>query len=959
MKRLLRSLIGVTPLLLLAQALPACSGETAPRKGQIMLALQTDMSIPDDVSHVRIIVFKNGALKFDQKYKVGKDGDQIPATLGVVASDNAADTTEVRVLSYQGGTVRTLNRAVTTIPQDRIATLRVPIEWLCDGQVVPSEGIPDSYDSACASPDESCVAGRCEKVKIDPETLPDFEIQEITGGAADPTRGLCFDTGPCLDGGHDLVPDAKCVVTVPSEALLHLNVGVLLPEGRGGICGDSGSCYIPLDRSDTRGWQVIEEGAETTTVQLPPAVCDKLESGDAASIRASAVCITKTASTPTCGPWTSIGTQNSEKDPDPTRDPGFVEPDPDPKPEPEPEPEPEPVPNTECPGLSLDSAAPIAQNAEIDHYARLMLEAQQRMRDVRLLVADGCASVAESISGARPEYDAKLPTDSEIEAACLAAKEALPANTNTWHANISLGACRAAATEQLSLEAACNVDASCDFGSFEARCVPRQVSCDGSCDGECSPGDGMLNVTCNGMCHGQCVGACDGPCYGPGGNPLPSDECVGECQGHCSGTCQGQCMTTEPCGGTCSGACSGEISAEFCAGPLDLPSCAAALSCTNLAAASAAIHRQCLGSLAYFSGRAAEGVAPAVAGQLPTLLMAQNVSFGLSRATGYLDGAARALDPVANGSPDAACFAQAKQLLGPILDGLTFADSKIEALVPLLSGSPTPLENGCNVNAADDACSTCMKTNCCNEMLACGSATTCNTEQQCYATCLAGGGTPAACGETCGSGGKLSADTNAILVCQSNCAACRQPTTGGTCLAFDTSGMLLDDFEDGDVVSPFGNWRLTDPVDLETTLTTIAPGASASLSALGAAGGKNSGLSLDLNTCIDASGSSALAFEAKSPATQTGLLLTLQVRTRGTETPAKGGNCEGAACGDHFKIVTTFPAGGSFTTQRQFWGQVVNSLGQPPDLKNLLGLDFIIDGGVAIDNVRLEPQSGG
>ena len=106
-------------------AVSSCSGGKAPRKGQIMLALQTDMSIPDDVTHVRIIVFKNGALKFDQKYRVGKDGEEVPATLGIIASDNAADTTEVRVLSYQGATVRTLNRAVTTIPQDRIATLRV------------------------------------------------------------------------------------------------------------------------------------------------------------------------------------------------------------------------------------------------------------------------------------------------------------------------------------------------------------------------------------------------------------------------------------------------------------------------------------------------------------------------------------------------------------------------------------------------------------------------------------------------------------------------------------------------------------------------------------------------------------------------------------------------------------------------------------------------------------------
>ncbi|HET9959744.1 MAG TPA: hypothetical protein VFQ61_34865, partial [Polyangiaceae bacterium] len=292
-----------------------CGGDTSPRKGQIMLALQTDMNIPTDVSHVRIVVLKNGALKFDQKYRVGKDGEEIPATLGIIASDNASDTTEVRVLSYQGSKVRTLNRVVTTIPTNRVATLNVPIQWLCDGQVKSSDAAADGFDSSCDDPEAACIAGECRKVYVDSVTLPDFELADVTGGSAVPEEGLCYDTAACLDLGRDITPDAQCQIAVPKKLLPKLNVGLRLPKDGGGICGDAGNCYIPLDSNPDSGFRVVDGSKDPAIVALPKAACTKLASGDAAAVRVSDACVTKTPSIPTCGPWTSVGTRNPNKGP--------------------------------------------------------------------------------------------------------------------------------------------------------------------------------------------------------------------------------------------------------------------------------------------------------------------------------------------------------------------------------------------------------------------------------------------------------------------------------------------------------------------------------------------------------------------------------------------------------------------------------------------------------------------
>ncbi len=104
-------------------AFAACKGEesTAPPPGELMLAIQTDMSLPKDVDTVRIEVSSYGSLQFGNDYQVGPAGLKIPATIGILEGEEGSTPVSIRVIARQGSTPRTLREVVTTVPSDRIA----------------------------------------------------------------------------------------------------------------------------------------------------------------------------------------------------------------------------------------------------------------------------------------------------------------------------------------------------------------------------------------------------------------------------------------------------------------------------------------------------------------------------------------------------------------------------------------------------------------------------------------------------------------------------------------------------------------------------------------------------------------------------------------------------------------------------------------------------------------------
>jgi hypothetical protein len=348
--------LSIPAVLALGLASVGCSGE---KKGEVILALQTDMSLPDDITRVKIEVKSNGKSLHDHTYIVdpGAEGaEKIPATLAIVAGEEDNQPIELKVIALRpGGTSgtglepRTLNKTVTTIPTERIAMLRVPMQWLCTGEV--SEVDEGEYESNCEPDrdgnDTSCVAGTCKKTKVNSSKLPEFDEKAVFGGSdGEGTGGTCFPTEACFDAGETLVPDEDCVVTYSPESDEILNFAVLAKDG--GICRETDSgenlCYVALDKSEEAGWYELEDGAPgngeggaggastggdpqpapgARRFQLPQKVCDRINETNSSRPQAFGVrvstdeaCeVTKTAKYPTCGPWSSVGKEVEAPEP--------------------------------------------------------------------------------------------------------------------------------------------------------------------------------------------------------------------------------------------------------------------------------------------------------------------------------------------------------------------------------------------------------------------------------------------------------------------------------------------------------------------------------------------------------------------------------------------------------------------------------------------------------------------
>ena len=99
--RNVQRLMGIAGIVLACA--PACSTK---QSGQIMLAVQTDMSLPKDVDRVRIEVTRadSGSVIFKRDFeRLGTDkAIRLPATLGITAPEEASTAIVIRVIATQG-----------------------------------------------------------------------------------------------------------------------------------------------------------------------------------------------------------------------------------------------------------------------------------------------------------------------------------------------------------------------------------------------------------------------------------------------------------------------------------------------------------------------------------------------------------------------------------------------------------------------------------------------------------------------------------------------------------------------------------------------------------------------------------------------------------------------------------------------------------------------------------------
>jgi hypothetical protein len=306
--------IGVIGMIASVSLLGACQDDPK-KRGQVIVSLDTDMALPDEVDNVWIQVAVRGDSLLDNSYPVGSlpTEQKIPGTLTIVGGDDPSTPITIRVAGRKLGTWRTYREIVTTVPANRTALLRMPLQWLCDGSAqLPADSadaLPGMQkpESTC-EPGYTCRAGTCQPSEVEEVMLGTYDPRLVFGGGDLPEKGACFDTVPCMIGGTIAEPDADCTIAKPDAA--PFNVALRVPSD--GICDEGGtSCFVPLNGEHEEGWTT-----EGDRLRLPSAACDRLDEGAASAVYVSTDCPTKTEADPPCGEWSSVPKQtDTETDP--------------------------------------------------------------------------------------------------------------------------------------------------------------------------------------------------------------------------------------------------------------------------------------------------------------------------------------------------------------------------------------------------------------------------------------------------------------------------------------------------------------------------------------------------------------------------------------------------------------------------------------------------------------------
>jgi hypothetical protein len=292
----------------------AAAGCSETKRGEVVLAFQTDMKVPDDIDTVALRVTVDGVPKFSQTYQVGPSGVKLPSTLALVDETNSAVAVSIRLLALKGGQKpRVLRDVVTTVPPRRSALLRLGFDYLCWGDASltkdsqSSVGSADTAAEGVTSPcgtQGTCVAGACQDARVDSALLPDFVPGDVFGGGDENGGGTCFDVTACFAGAQPVTVDPACSIAAPAD-LSRTSVALRLPLGSEGIC-DQTACWVALDAESPAGWK-----AQGGRIQLPQAVCDRK-----LPVVITQACAQKTAKIPPCGPWSSVTTPTTPTAPD-------------------------------------------------------------------------------------------------------------------------------------------------------------------------------------------------------------------------------------------------------------------------------------------------------------------------------------------------------------------------------------------------------------------------------------------------------------------------------------------------------------------------------------------------------------------------------------------------------------------------------------------------------------------
>jgi hypothetical protein len=696
-----------------------CAEDKEPA-GQLMLAFDSDMAIPKDIDIVELRAAVGPAGEFTV-FEVGPAANRLPATFGIRSKDGNSKVVDISLSASKEDVVRTLSEAESSIPTDRMALLRISIQWLCTLRVEQDDEGNAFLD---CDEDETCNAGRCDPAREDEDDLPTYDPEDVfgKGGVGDGESGICFDTATCFGGRRgqivsDEIDLETCRIAIdddPTETNYALRV-----RGSDGVCIDGGLCLVTLNRNERTGWyEVDEDGAAAEGggfAQLPEIICEELgPTGRILDVYRANCSPAKVPEVPVCGPWSSAGP-----------------------------PLPDDHPIAVCPEAQSDKVgADIVEDPIVAGFVDLTRELRTSSSELLSSLGRACVAMAEGLdaedSWSEHGYDAEAPTSLSVQAACSSALSVVLdalATTQRLQPALAIASCAFDSAAQIECEEDCWPDDACADAAERCAAENDVSECGGDCaaDSICQ-GTVESFTSCNGSCQGICKGECDG---GLCTRTDESSSCTGVCTGTCVGQCGGRCVLVEDtrCGAstTCLGACSDEDAPTTCSTPLG--GCEEVdARCGSICATRAAVGGECTrgGTFQAFTDWPVqdEELEEKLVAVLPQLSILDEVR----RQATFIDAELDGLDDDAIvdgatevGEKEGACAEVVRPAVSTArVDFPALASVAEGVLEPVLAfQAAVPIECIVLLSSGDE-CQECIGTNCCKEYADCVSDARCS-----------------------------------------------------------------------------------------------------------------------------------------------------------------------------------------------------------------------------------------
>lgn len=329
---------------------------TAPSKGALILAISTDMQAPKDIDVVSLYIETNGVVKFDYMGRVLPNGTvSLPSTLALVEPDELNAQVHIRVTAFQtqsdgSAKARVLRDVLTTIPHERTALLRLPLDFLDDGSVTgtlpamyvpdPANGVPEgdttygptdpvSSDPGYLTPacdydsqQLTSVAGSCVSANFDSSQAPVYADNEVFGDGGTATVPACFAVANCfqqktVQQNIAMASDGSCNFPIAAgENGQDWNCALATTDGTGTCIGQNGlpPCLVPLESDPGEGFTIVPgQQDQMGQVTMVPGVCKKLMAGAQLYLDKSS-CPTKVEAAPVCQPGATGGSTGQGED---------------------------------------------------------------------------------------------------------------------------------------------------------------------------------------------------------------------------------------------------------------------------------------------------------------------------------------------------------------------------------------------------------------------------------------------------------------------------------------------------------------------------------------------------------------------------------------------------------------------------------------------------------------------